>query len=105
MEMLNLKRGCGKTSYLIVRSFLTGKRILCVNAKHKQVLKHLAVKMGVDFPKEPITVDMLRTGNYGGEELLVDDALEVLCQILDYYGAKIDTMTLSVPEGDINAQE
>lgn len=49
-----LKRGRGKTSYLIIRSLLTGKRILCVNFKHRQFIKHLAERMGIIFLREPL---------------------------------------------------
>ena len=92
MEVCNLPRGRGKTTYLIYRSHVTQIPILCMNQSHVKNVKDMAKRLELTIP-EPISVsDYLENHTNTPKRLLVDEALYVLRQILN---AEIDTVSLT----------
>lgn len=98
MEVCNLPRGKGKTTYLIYRSHVTNYPILCMNNMQVDFIKQTAKEFGINIP-DPISITYF-TGNEGRgkakpNHVLVDEALYVLQQLL---GISIDTATLTERE-------
>lgn len=91
MEVCNLPRGYGKTTYLIYRSHVTLYPILCPNRRFAEEVKYTANKMKIGIP-EPIVAEDLINKKTNTERVLVDEALLVLSNLL---GVEIDTVTLS----------
>ena len=95
MEVCNLKRGKGKSTYLVYRSHIIHAPILCMNQNHYKSIKNIAKKMDLSIP-EPITIsEYFNDYKNRGEKpnkILVDEALSILAQIL---GTNIDTVTLT----------
>ena len=91
MEVCNLPRGYGKTTYLVYRSHVTQYPILCPNRYSVEEVKHTAKKIKISIP-EPITAEDLINKKATPEVVLVDEALLVLSNLL---GVGIDTVTLS----------
>ena len=95
MEVCNLPRGRGKTTYLVYRSYVTHTPILCMNQTHVKTIKDMASRLELSIP-EPIAVsDYMR--NYIGTKkkpnrVLVDEALFVLGQVLE---TNVDTVTFT----------
>lgn len=91
MEVCNLPRGYGKTTYLVYRSHVTQYPILCPNRYSAEEVKHTAKKIKISIP-EPIIAEDLINKKVTPEVVLVDEALLVLSNLL---GVGIDTVTLS----------
>ena len=95
MEVCNLPRGRGKTTYLVYRSYVTHTPILCMNQTHVKTIEDMASRLELSIP-EPIAVsDYMR--NYIGTKkkpnrVLVDEALFVLGQVLE---TNVDTVTFT----------
>jgi hypothetical protein len=95
MEVCNLPRRTGKTTYLIYRSHVTQYPIVCFSEANKREVEYKAHEMKIDIPK-PITVDDLINNKIDKpKNVLVDEALIVLRNILN---VNIDTVTLSEKE-------
>lgn len=54
MEVCNLPRRAGKTSYLIYRSHVTKYPILCMSETHRNVVLDKARQMNIEIPM-PLT--------------------------------------------------
>ena len=95
MEVCNLPRGCGKTTYLVYRSYVTHTPILCMNQTHVKTIKDMASRLELSIP-EPIAVsDYMRNyvnTNKKPNRVLVDEALFVLGQVLE---TNVDTVTFT----------
>lgn len=91
MEVCNLPRGYGKTTYLIYRSHVTQYPILCPNRCFAEGVKDSARRMKIEIP-EPIVAEDLINKKTEHNRVLVDEALIVLSNLL---GVEIDTVTLS----------
>lgn len=95
MDILNLERGKGKTTYLIQRSHMTRKPILVGVEFQKNFIKNRAREMGVFIP-EPLSVNDLFGDSSRGKvkptSILVDEMPTVLQTIL---GITIDTVTMT----------
>lgn len=55
MEICNLERGKGKTTYLVHRSHVTQYPVVCADYTGVGVVKDIAKRIGVSIP-EPMTV-------------------------------------------------
>lgn len=93
MEICNLERGKGKTTYLVHRSHVTQYPIICADYTGVGVVKDIAKKIGVSIP-EPMTVqELFQNGSLlTSKKVLIDEAPMVLQRLL---GVNIDTITLS----------
>ena len=93
MEVCNLPRGRGKSTYLIYRSHVTQIPILCMNQTSVENIKDMARRLDITIP-EPIAVSSYLNEDKRPkpERLLVDEALYVLREVLN---ADIDTVTLT----------
>ena len=95
MEVCNLPRGRGKTTYLVYRSYVTHTPILCMNQTHVKTIKDMASRLELSIP-EPIAVsDYMRyyiSTNKKPNRVLVDEALFVLGQVLE---TNVDTVTFT----------
>ena len=93
MEICNLERGKGKTTYLVHRSHVTQYPIVCADYTGVGVVKDIAKRIGVSIP-EPMTVqELFQNGSLlTSKKVLIDEAPMVLQRLL---GVKIDTITLS----------
>lgn len=93
MEICNLERGKGKTTYLVHRSHVTQYPVVCADYAGVGVVKDIAERIGVSIP-EPMTVqELLKNGSLlTSKKVLIDEAPMVLQRLL---GVNIDTITLS----------
>ena len=93
MEICNLERGKGKTTYLVHRSHVTQYPIVCADYTGVGVVKDIAKRIGVSIP-EPMTVqELFQNGSLlTSKKVLIDEAPMVLPRLL---GVNIDTITLS----------
>ena len=91
MEIVNLKRGKGKTTYLVYRSAITGYPIICYTQRHKEEVLRLAKTHSLDIP-EPIVYSSDAFRSKTKTKYLVDEAPVLLQLVL---GVDIDTMTLT----------
>ena len=93
MEICNLERGKGKTTYLVHRSHVTQYPIVCADYTGIGVVKDIAERIGVSIP-EPMTVQELfkNSSLLTSKKVLIDEAPMVLQRLL---GVNIDTITLS----------
>lgn len=93
MEICNLERGKGKTTYLVHRSHVTQYPIVCADYTGVGVVKDIAKRIGVSIP-EPMTVqELFQNGSLLiSKKVLIDEAPMVLQRLL---GVNIDTITLS----------
>ena len=107
MEIIQMNRGNGKTTYLIKKSAELQYPIICYSEKQKELIKNKANKMGLDIP-EPISVNSInfkekfRGINYN-TELLIDDLDIILHKIL-YNKVNIATVSCDVIT-DVNEKE
>lgn len=93
MEICNLEKGKGKTTYLVHRSHVTQYPIVCADYKGVGVAKDIAERIGISIP-EPMTVQELLKDRslVGHKKFLIDEAPMVLQGLLK---VDIDTITLS----------
>ena len=93
MEICNLERGKGKTTYLVHRSHVTQYPVVCADYTGVGVVKDIAKRIGVSIP-EPMTVqELIQNGSLlTSKKVLIDEAPMVLQRLL---GVNIDTITLS----------
>lgn len=97
MDVCNLPRGKGKTTYLIYRSHITGFPILCMTHQTKRNILQKARELEISIP-DPITIDdYLNDYIYTNtkkipDNLLVDEGLYILGCLLR---TNIDTVTFS----------
>lgn len=94
MEVCNLPRGYGKTTYLIYRSHVTQYPILCPSRHYVEFVKDSARRMRIGIP-EPIVAEDLINKKTNPKKVLVDEVIYVLSNLL---GVEIDTVTLSERE-------
>lgn len=93
MEICNLERGKGKTTYLVHRSHVTQYPVVCADYTGVGVVKDIAKRIGVSIP-EPMTVQELFQNEslLTSKKVLIDEAPMVLQRLLR---VNIDTITLS----------
>lgn len=92
MEICNLERGKGKTTYLVYRSHITQYPVICADYTGVGVVKDIATRMGLSIP-EPMTVrELLKRDDLQIKKVLIDEAPMVLQGLLR---VNIDTITLS----------
>lgn len=97
MEVCNLPRGLGKTTYLVYRSYITRTPILCMNQIHAKTIKDTANRLDLSIP-DPITAsEYMRDyinikSKKKPNKVLVDEALFVLGQVLE---TNVDTVTFT----------
>lgn len=93
MEICNLERRKGKTTYLVYRSHVTQYPVVCADHTGVGVVKDIAERIGVSIP-EPMTVQELFQNRslLTSKKVLIDEAPMVLQSLL---GVNIDTITLS----------
>lgn len=93
MEICNLERRKGKTTYLVHRSHVTQYPIVCADYTGVGVAKDIAERIGISIP-EPMTVQELLKDRslVGHKKFLIDEAPMVLQRLLK---VDIDTITLS----------
>ena len=93
MEICNLERGKGKTTYLAYRSHITQYPVVCADYTGVGVVKDIATRIGLTIP-EPMTVQELLKDRslVSSKKFLIDEAPMVLQRLL---GVNIDTITLS----------
>lgn len=97
MEVCNLPRGRGKTTYLVYRSYITRTPILCMDQTHVKTIKDIANRLNLSVP-DPITAseymrDYINTkSKKKPNKVLVDEALFVLGQVLE---TNVDTVTFT----------
>ena len=88
-------RGSGKTMWAMMESARTDVPILALSRKHKQNIVRMALEFGIDIP-EPITIeDLNATGKDKVEEVIVDEAQELLQRMLE---VKITGLTMTDSE-------
>lgn len=92
MDILNVDRGTGKSTYLIMRSHISGHPIITVNQNSADYLKHQAKSMNVSIPEPIACTKIFGLRGFNAEEVLVDEAPYVLQALI---GKHIDTMTMS----------
>ena len=93
MEICNLERRKGKTTYLVHRSHVTQYPVVCADYTGVGVVKDIAKRIGISIP-EPMTVqELFQNGSLlTSKKVLIDEAPMVLQRLL---GVNIDTITLS----------
>lgn len=93
MEICNLERGKGKTTYLAYRSHITQYPVVCADYTGVGAVKDIATRIGLTIP-EPMTVQELLKDRslVSSKKFLIDEAPMVLQRLL---GVNIDTITLS----------
>ena len=93
MEICNLERGKGKTTYLVHRSHVTQYPVVCADYTGVGVVKDIAKRIGVSI-SEPMTVQELFQNEslLTSKKVLIDEAPMVLQRLL---WVNIDTITLS----------
>jgi hypothetical protein len=90
MKIINLPRGCGKTTRLLYASDFNYIPILCSTFTEKDFLVSQAETFGLNIP-EPIVASELTSNRIRGSkaanmELLVDEAPMVLQSLLNSLG-------------------
>lgn len=83
MKVYDMKRGSGKTTYLIYLSNLLKIPILCHGAAHSEAIRQRAQAMGLEIPN-PIYVG--RSRGYKPDAILVDELELVLRSLLKKEG-------------------
>ena len=101
MKIINLPRGCGKTTRLLYAREFNNIPILCANYIQKDYLIEQAEKLGLNI-HEPIvaseiTSNRIRGSRAANMDLLVDEAPMVLQSLLSSLGmhGSIKAMTLT----------
>lgn len=109
MNIINLGRGKGKTTFLVNYSAKTEKPIICCFEYQVEYIKKVAEKLNVKIP-EPIIVNKNNINEVFREEkefepkYLIDDIEGLLNKLL---GVKIDCITTSskvMHESDLNTK-
>lgn len=104
MKIINLPRGCGKTTRLLYASEFNNIPILCASQTHKQHLLDSAKQLNLNIPepitpsdiaREPVVKTSLRD-----TDILIDEAPMVLQSLLSYLGMNggIKAITLTAKE-------
>lgn len=83
MKVYDMKRGSGKTTYLIYLSNLLNIPILCHSSMHAEAIIGLAERIGIDIPK-PIYVGKSR--GIKPDAILIDELELVLKSLLNKEG-------------------
>lgn len=83
MEICNLERGKGKTTYLVHRSHVTQYPVVCADYTGVGVVKDIAKRIGISIP-EPMTVqELFQNGSLlTSKKVLIDEAPMVLQRLL-----------------------
>jgi len=103
MKILNLKRGQGKTTFLIIQSHLTGYPILTYNEGAKDDIVYKAEKMNLIIPK-PLSVSVsdlfaMQGMTYHFDKILVDEMPLVLdCLLSRMIHSNIATATMTLED-------
>lgn len=104
MKIINLPRGCGKTTRLLYASEFQDIPILCATCTQKDYLVSQAEKLGLVIP-EPIVVseitsNRVRGSNAAKMDLLVDEAPMVLQTLLNSLGMMGEVKAITLTEED-----
>lgn len=101
MKIINLPRGCGKTTRLLYASEFNDTPILCSNQTSKQNLIDRAKFLNLEIP-EPILVSEITRGSatktyLRDKDILIDEAPMVLQSLLNSLGmhGSIKAITLT----------
>jgi hypothetical protein len=104
MKIINLPRGCGKTTRLLYASEFNNAPILCANETSKRHLLDSAKKLNLKIP-EPITpADVVMWGIFKtdikNKDILIDETPMVLQSLLGSLGlmGSIKAITLTDEE-------
>lgn len=62
MKILNTKRGFGKTTFLIILSAITNKKIICINKRQAANILAKSIDMHLAIPS-PLTVSEIINGD------------------------------------------
>ena len=93
MEICNLERGKGKTTYLTYRSHITQYPVVCADYTGVGVVKDIATRIGLTIPESMTVQELLKDRSLvSSKKFLIDEAPMVLQRLL---GVNIDTITLS----------
>lgn len=106
MEVIQRKRGNGKTTELIRISYQTMNTIVCVNETEVRSVLNIAKNMGLKIPP-PITFSKFlsngkRGGRYNG--FLIDNVDILLENISEYIPVKVITLRNNIIENDCSLQ-
>lgn len=98
--IINLSRGGGKTTALVLASAMGNVPILCLSKSYANYIKYVANTLGVEIP-EPLTccsTDVQKLGDLGVTKILIDDAeATVPVLINELTNVQVCGMTMSVP--------
>lgn len=104
MKIINLPRGCGKTTRLLYASEFQNIPILCATYAQKDYLLSQAERLGLII-HEPIvaseiTSNRIRGSNAAKMDLLVDEAPMVLQTLLNSLGMMGEIKAITLTEKD-----
>jgi hypothetical protein len=95
MNVLNLDRGKGKSTYCVQRSAATQIPILCARQSNKERLKTIARELNLQIPEPATLAELETTALYS--EVILDEGLDLLRMLLKLKGVNsIDSVTLSM---------
>ena len=107
MKIINLGRGCGKTTRLLYASEFNDTPILCANKISKQNLLDSAKKLNLKIP-EPITPSEIVMGGRfeispigRDKDVLVDEVPMVLQSLLDTLGVHREVKAMTLTSDDL----
>lgn len=94
MEILQLPRRGGKTTYLIERSARTGEIIVCFDSNEAERVFDYAKYMGIEIPKPVTFADMMRYSERGRNPAgYIIDNIDIILTRLT--GVKFNLATIS----------
>ena len=109
MKIINLPRGCGKTTRLLYASEFNDTPILCANQISKQHLLDMAKRLNLKIP-EPITPSDVVDGgvfktSIKDKDILIDEAPMILQSLLSCLGMNGDIKAITLTECDSKIQK
>lgn len=101
MRVLNKPRGYGKTGRMLYLSEYTGKNIVVATREQAAHAERFAQQIGLKIPKVLTVADFLDRGVYCSNEIIVDEALDVLKAFVTAVrpAVRISDATLTCYEG------
>lgn len=101
MRIWNKPRGYGKTTRMLYASEYTGKSIIVATKERAHTLESYAKQLGLIIPKVLCANDFLDRETYCSQDIIVDEALDVLQALITGVrpGIKISDATLTCYEG------
>ena len=98
VNILNMRRGSGKTMLLIQQSHTTGYPIITHTAQQAKRITEKAYQYGYTIPAPIVFNGKLSLRGYGYDKYLVDNIDMVLSDMItSYYGVPVAAVTMSVP--------